>query len=212
MMKTTIAALALIGTAGVASAQLTNADFESGVLFASLDGWEPNGAQADHANFSRPNNGTLGAFFGYYSAGFSATGGTEFVGQLSSLTFQANGDYNFAAWLNDGGSIGATAALQIGYLTDDSDDSTFVLLAEATYSWDDFSDPDWVDFAGVNYSTGAAGAELGQGVYVRFAGVQGQDFNDVWFDNASLTASVIPAPGTVGLAAAGGLLALRRRR
>jgi hypothetical protein len=207
-MKTTIAALALIGTAGAASAQLTNGDFESGLLFSELTDWGPNGAQADHANFARGNNATLGDFFGYYDAR-----GVEFVGQLASVTFQANTIYNFSSWLNDGSANGGHAGLQIGYLTDDADPESFVMLGEAGYEFDIFADADWVFFDGVTYQTGFSGTELGQTVYVRYATFTGAtNLGDVWFDNASRTASVIPAPGTVGLAAAGGLLALRRRR
>ena len=183
---------------------LLNADFESNSgtnVGDPLDGWMPNGGIADHATFARPNNGTLGAFFGFYSAGT-----TETVGQLTGEVYQPNLIYTFRGWANGGGDFVGTVPFQLGYAATDDDLSSFVELATTTY---DVGEP-WADLAGVTYATGAAGPEIGRQLIVRFGDGAAGGASDIWFDN--LSASVVPEPASMVLAILGATALLRRRR
>jgi hypothetical protein len=185
-----------------ASAQnipLLNADIEtnSSPLFGAIDNWEPNGGWADHASFARPNNGTLGLNFGFYSAG-----ATETVGQITSAVFRPDTEYVFTSWAYPGGNDVGTVPYQIGY---ENLAGEFVELATAAY--DITAQGEWLEQPGVAYMTRATGDEIGMPVWVRLGDETAGGADDIWFDNFSLT----PEPSTLGLLAVA-VLALRRRR
>lgn len=206
MRLLTISLTCLLMAPGMVSAQLlTNGDIESsaGGQFSGITGWGPNGAWAFHANFAKPNNGTLGAKFGYMSAQT-----TETVGQKASAVFEAGKTYNFASWANPAGDLAGELVYQIGY----DDGGAFVLLNSLAYNIDTATDPSpWVSLAGVTYSTGAAGPELGKTIWVRLGdGVAGDPGrSDVWFDNLSLT--VTPEPASLVLLSLAAVGLFRRR-
>lgn len=181
---------------------LLNADIEtnSSGQFGRIDGWGPNGGWADHASFARPNNGTLGVNFGFYSAGT-----TETVGQLTTAIIQPGAVYTFRAWAQGGGNDVGTVPFQIGYAATTGDLASFVALATQTYVVGNA----WEDLAGVTYTTGAAGPEIGKELIVRLGGGAAGGSDDIWFDNFS--ASFVPEPGSLVLLAAGAGLLLRRR-
>lgn len=181
---------------------LNNADIESGppTLFGPIADWGPNGGVADHASFARPNNGTLGSYFGYYSAGT-----TETVGQLTSELIQPGFTYTFSAWAQGGGDDVGTVPLQIGYAATTGDLTSFVELATQTF--DVLSD--WESLAGVTYVASGAGPELGKELIVRLGDASANGVGDIWFDNFS--ASVVPEPASLVLALFGAAAILRRR-
>lgn len=193
----------LVSSAMAAPISLANADIETNVSgkFGAIANWGPNGGWADHASFARPNNGTLGVNFGFYSAGT-----TEKVGQLTSEIIQANMVYNFKSWAQGGGDDTGTVPYQIGYAATDGDLASFVPLATATYE----VGQSWVETAGVTYATGAAGPEIGKQLIVRLGDGAAGGVGDIWFDNFS--ASVVPEPATLTLLGIAGLALVRRRR
>lgn len=181
---------------------LINPDMESGppTVFGSIPNWGPNGGIADHANFAKPNNGSLGLYFGYYSAG-----STETVGQLTTEILQPNMTYNFRGWAQGGGDDVGTVPFQIGYADTMGDLTSFIPLATQSY----VVGQDWGDLAGVTYVTGAAGPEIGKELIVRLGGAAVGGDSDIWFD--SLSASVIPEPASLALMLLGATALLRRR-
>lgn len=181
---------------------LLNAGIEtnSSGQFGRIDGWGPNGGWADHAGFARPNNGTLGTNFGFYSAGT-----TETVGQLTTAIILPDTVYNFRAWAQGGGNDVGTVPFQIGYAATAGDLASFVALATQTYVVGNA----WEDLAGVTYTTGAAGPEIGKELIVRLGDGAAGGSDDIWFDN--FAASFVPEPASMVLLAAGAGLLLRRR-
>jgi hypothetical protein len=200
-MMRALAICAAVSCCGLclASIPLVNADIETNAsgLFGPIDGWGPSGGWADHAGFPRPNDGTLGAAFGFYSVN-----NLESVGQITGATFTADTMYNFSSWGQGGANDVGTMVYEIGY--EDPGTGDFVLLASANYAVGQA----WQLLGGVDYMTGAAGAELGNPIWVRLGPSDGgATAEDVWFDNFSLT----PEPTSLVLLALGGLICLRRR-
>lgn len=159
---------------------LTNGNMEtqSTPEYGSLNGWGPFGAWASHAQYPRNGNASLGARFGYYSAGTQET-----VGQLlSTLRFKANTRYIFRSHAQGGGDNTGVLPYQIGYAAIDNDASSFVPLATAPIA----VGADWVLTNGVSYTAPASGTPLGKQVIIRFG--QGSDggASDIWFDNLEL--------------------------
>lgn len=205
MRLATILIACLLIVPGVVSAQLINGDIENNASgqFGAISDWGPNGGWAPHAGFARPNNGSLGANFGYMSAG-----GLETVGQKTSQVFVPGMTYTFASWANPGGDPLGEIVYQIGY----DDGGTFAPLATLAYNIDGNNPVPWTALDGVTYTATPTGPEIGKTVWVRLGdGVDGAPGNsDVWFDNLSLTVTPEPASlALLGLAAAG---LLRRRR
>jgi hypothetical protein len=192
----------LVAPAGATVIPLINADMETNFTppFGHPDGWGPNGGWADHAGFARPNNASLGLYFGFYSAGT-----TETFGQLTGEIIQPNMEYNFKSWAQGGGDNTGTLPYQIGYAAIDGDLSSFVALATATYDLGEA----WEETDGVTYTTGAAGPEIGKQLIVRLGAGADGGVSDIWFDNFS--ASVVPEPASLVLLALGGLAVARRQ-
>jgi hypothetical protein len=197
----------VVMAAGVACGDvipLDNADIETNAsaLFGDIDDWGPNGGWADHAGFAKPNNDTLGLYFGFYSVNNDET-----VGQLTAEIIQPNKIYTFSSWAQGGGNDVGEIPYQIGYADTTGDLASFVELATSSYSVGNA----WEELAGVSYATGAAGDEIGKELIVRLGpGDVADPAEDVWFD--SFSAEVVPEPATVGLLALGAAALFRRRR
>ena len=201
-MRLSFAIVATLVLASGAFAQLVeNGDMEYQELpaYNGITGWGPSGSWAPHANHDPAGNGwvsELGDNFGYYSAQ-----GSETVGQVSSFVFAADTTYDFDAWVTGGGSDSGEVVFQIGYDLA----GEFQLLATNAVT----VGATWVEYSGVSYTTGSAGAELGMPIWVRLGdGVDGAPGDsDIWFDNFTLT----PEPTSALLLALGALALVRRR-
>lgn len=203
-MRAFIGVMAILAIATVAQAQLSNGDMETnpGPMYSAIGDWGPNGAWASHAAHPAPGNESLGNAFGFMSVGVTdeVSGDNEIVGQISSWIFQPNTTYVFSGYVMGGGDAVGTAPFQIGYGADV--EAGFMLLSSADYA----VDGTWTEYAGVSYTTGAAGPEIGQPIAVRLTSDTIIGKNDIWFDSLVLT----PEPASVVLLALGGLF-LRRR-
>jgi len=200
-MRVIAGALGLAVAAGLATADLTNADIETNDagLFGPINDWGPNGSYADHATFAKAGNAGLGNFFGYMS-----TNNGETVGQQSSRLFKAGVSYTFTSYAQGGGNDVGTILYQIGYEDGAGD---FVTLAEAAY----IAGADWQEMGGVSITINSGDAAIGSRVWVRLGAVDdGRNPDDTWFDSFSL--KIVPAPGSMALLALGGIAAGRRRR
>ncbi|MBN1918035.1 MAG: PEP-CTERM sorting domain-containing protein [Verrucomicrobia bacterium] len=195
------------GSAWAGNIVLDNWDIEtnSSGQFGAIDNWGPNGGWAPHAGFFKPNNETLGLYFGFYSAGT-----TETVGQLTGEVITANTLYEFWSWAMGGGDDVGTLPYQIGYAATDGDLASFVQLATATYELGGT----WGQTAGVSYMTGLSGDEIGKQLIVRLGDGSVGGSSDIWFDNFEASKTLVPEPGTIGLLGVGvlGLLAARRKK
>lgn len=125
--------------------------------------------------------------------------------------FEANTTYTFtihSAFPGGGGRIflyiyDGTVVTDGG---DDADNLNFIeinpqggdVASDGTGTWEANS---------VSYTTGAAGAEIGNAIGISF-----WSSGNVYFDDASVDATPIPEPGSLALLAMGGLAMLRRRR
>ncbi|MFQ3587067.1 MAG: PEP-CTERM sorting domain-containing protein [Fimbriimonadaceae bacterium] len=221
MIKFTLRALpvvSLVAVASMASASLVlNPGFEnntvSGPLQGSPDFWgnsnvpgQPQvafgnaGAYASHAQFNRPNNETLGTYFGYYSP--NNPNFNETMGQwIDGLFFEEGWTYTFRSWAANGGN--SNIGYGIGYR-----DSAggFVLLAQQNYGG--LGNP-WAAYDGVTYSTAAGGPEVGRQVGIAFVSIPGVGGGGVWVDNVEFEA--VPEPASM-LALGAGLAAVMARR
>lgn len=206
-------------TAFAAPIPLFNAGFEppdqtSFGLGAALDGWGPNGGYADHLGFSKPNNGSLGSGFGFY------TPVGELVAQATGFTITP-GLYTFEGWATGGGNGVGDIAFAVGYdngtgdITVDNDGDSRaapIELSEVTFfgTADYSTTGSWQALAGVTAS--APGAALGKELIVAIVENQAGNPDDIWFDELSAS-YVIPQPGSAAMILAGtALLAGRRRR
>ena len=182
---------------------LANPGFEtnSSALYANPDGWGPNGGWADHASFPKTSYvAELGLNFCFMSAQ-----GTETVEQVvpQGNVFEASKIYTFSSYAIGGGNDTGEVVYQIGY----TNTTGFVPLATAAFTLDGT----WTETAGVQYSTGASGPELGQTIAVRFGdGVAGPPGDsDIWLDNAQL--DVVPEPAALVAVTLIGLAFIRKR-
>jgi len=148
--------------------------------FGGIGVWTPGGGWAYHSNFPAAGNSGLGASFGYYAAGTA-----EHVDQLLSSRFSAGRTYTFKSWAIGGGNQIGQVPYQIGYAAVDGDVSSFVPLA--TNVIDLTGNTSWTETAGVSYTTGSAGPELGQQIIVRFGNVDAGGSSDIWFDDITVT-------------------------
>ena len=96
-----VCAMLLGANAWATDVSLDNADIETnpGDPYTSIGDWGPNGAWAYHSAHPQPNNGSLDASFGYYSAG-----STEIVAQLTGEIISADMIYDFWSWAIGGGN------------------------------------------------------------------------------------------------------------
>lgn len=197
-----VCGLLSVATVVAAPIELLNADIETNVSdkFGGIASWGPRGGWADHANFAKPGNAGLGLNFGFYSAGT-----TETVGQITGEIIQANMTYSFAGWAQGGGDNVGVIPYQIGYAEVDGSLASFVPLATATYEVGEM----WMPLAGVTYTTGASGAEIGKQLIVRLGDGSVGGASDIWFDNFS--ASAVPEPATLVLLGLAGVALIRRR-
>lgn len=196
------AAVSAIAQTGI---PLANGDIETNVSaqFGAIANWGPNGGWALHSGFARPNNGTLGNNFGFYSAGL-----TETVGQLTSHLILPNAQYRFWSWGQGGGDDTGTIPFQIGYAATTGSLASFTELATQTYA---VGNP-WQELAGVIYTTNDVGAELGKELIVRYGNGAAGGVSDVWFDSVQATYQVVPEPASFATLALGLLPFFRRRR
>lgn len=205
-MRIVTVILAAFAVAIPVQASLQNADMENqpGAEFASCENWNfgMGGGWTTHASYPAANNGTLGEKFGFYSANLD-----QIMGQVSSLTFAPDTTYVFTSWAVGGGNDTGKLPYQIGYLEGGTSiGADFVALATNIMDLD--GQGQWLPQAGVSYTTGSGGPEMGREVVVRFGGVNQGGDSDVWVDNVSLT----PEPASLLLLGLGGLLLARRRR
>lgn len=198
MSRPLVSMLVLAAAASVCSADLLNPGIENNTsdVFGPIDHWGPNGGWADHASFSKPNNGSLGDNFGYYSVNNDET-----VGQLSGMVFQDGVEYTFGSWGQGGGNDVGEMVYEIGY---DDGAGNFVLLATASYSVGQA----WELLDGVSYVPSSGDGAAGNNIWVRLGAGDGPDPEDVWFDSFYL----VPAPASAAVLALGLGAALRRRR
>lgn len=125
----------------------------------------------------RPNNGGLGLRFGCYAAAF------ESVSQNTPYTFEAGKTYVFRGWVNGGSDGTGKVPLQIGYLTDPNNLSTFKPLASETFR----AKHEWAQVAGASFEVPPGRAAVGQRIAVRLGSGADGGASDIWFDNLTLS-------------------------
>lgn len=199
------------GSALAAPISLNNAGFEAPdqspvAVGGDLDDWGPNGGYANHAGFAKPNNGTLGAGFAFY------TPVGEAVLQATGVTITAGNIYSFSSWATGGGNGTGNVGFVLAYDNGTGDVSDGVSAGEYTIfaTADGVTDGTWQSFAGVS-AVGTPDA-LGKELLVGWGPNLIASPDDIWFDQASASVEVIPEPGSLALIGLGGLALLRRRR
>ncbi|MFI4860818.1 MAG: PEP-CTERM sorting domain-containing protein [Phycisphaerales bacterium JB063] len=208
---TTAAALLAASAVSAAPIALSNAGFEAPdqspvAVGGDLDDWGPNGGFADHAGFARPNNGSLGAGFGFY------TPSGEAVLQATGITITAGNIYSFSSWATGGSNGTGNVGFVLAYDNGTGDISDGISAGEYTIfaTADGITDDTWQSFAGVS-AVGTADA-LGNELLVGWGPNLAADPDDIWFDQASASVDVVPEPGSLALLGLGGLALIRRRR
>ncbi len=161
---------------------LQNGDMETHTTsqFGGISFWGPNGGWSFHSQFPRPNNGSLGSTFGFYSAGTAET-----FGQVTGVLIAPNRTYIFKSWAYPGVNDRGRLPYQIGYAAVPDSLSSFVPLATAVV--DVNGRTSWFEAPGVSWRSPSSGAAIGKQLIVRFgSGANGGD-DDIWFDNLTLT-------------------------
>jgi hypothetical protein len=195
IVLTCLAAVCCTFLAQAGDIPLVNPGFETGTAAGWYSPQAGVPAVVPQATYPHPNNGTLGTYFAYYSAGDFAT---TWCGQLTGTNFVALNKYRLIAWMSNGGS--ANGYLDIGYCTTPGDWSTYTSLKSEQYA----ITVAWAAYTNEYDATvGVAGNEI----CVRFPPAPGNT-GGTWIDQMSL--EVVPEPA-LGLCALG-LLALLRRR
>ncbi len=200
MRKTILVTVLLVGVAWAPANYLINPGFETGAPpFGPADNWDSS-ARAAHADFPRPNNGSLGAYFAFLNG--DPADGRKWTLQIAPVLFAPSTTWTFSGWAVDGaGDIGGRIRFQIGYLPT-FDLNSFVPLSTAEYD----TTQQWAPYPGTTYTTGTTGPELGKNVVVKITAVYlGTPPDDIWFDEMVL----VPEPAGLALLAFASLL--RRR-
>ncbi len=165
-------------------ALLTNGDVEVTTTTPAgpINGWGPNGAWAFHTGYPISGNTTLGARFGYYSAGTAET-----FGQVLALRIAPGKTYTFKSWAYGGVNRLGKLPYQIGYAATDGNLSSFVALKTTVVNLDGATA--WAQTAGVTYTSPTSGGGNGKQLIVRFGNSAAGGVSDIWFDNLVLTVS-----------------------
>jgi hypothetical protein len=138
---------------------------------SSLWYWGLNGAWAFHSQYPRTGNEVLGRKFGYYSAGT-----TETVNQILNVNFLPSRTYRLKASVNGGGDGTGRVPIELGYK---KTDGNYQLLRRMEFP----VGSQWIDVS-FTHATGAASAEVGRPIWVRFAA---GGLTDIWFDDLQLS-------------------------
>ncbi|MCW1922521.1 hypothetical protein OKA05_08140 [Luteolibacter arcticus] len=164
---------------------------------------------------TQPSGGAHGTMAGPNFAGISGDGSGR-IDQTLAATVGANTQYTLTVALGhrtvDSGAAATASTVTLELLAGG------VSLATATYNpsggiWNDSgTNPDdtWAD-ASLVFTSGAAPAQLGQAITIRFI-KSGAGGNYMDIDNVRLDATAVPEPSLALLAGLGGLSLLRRRR
>jgi hypothetical protein len=160
---------------------IRNADIEneSTAQFGSINFFLPFGGWANHSQFPKPGNAGLGARFGFYAAT------TETVSQILPARFMPNRSYTFQASVVGGGNNLGRVPFQIGYASGNNDISSFKLLASNTVDTANINT--WFIAPGVTYVSPPSGTPIGSQIIIRFGNSTANGFDDIWFDNLTLT-------------------------
>lgn len=176
---------AVIGAIDLALSRLpvANPDFEVQTFpqYGRMDGWGPSGAWQAHATSPQPGSANLGARFGFYAAGT-----TETVGQVLEARFAPTTTYTFKSHALGGGDLSGRVPYQIGYTTTEGNLSTFVALKTQVIDVTGWTT--WAPTAGVSYTTGATGTEIGKKIAIRFGNASAGGYTDIWFDDVQVIA------------------------
>ena len=166
---------------------VTNGGFEesTGAMGTPANNWVGNSAWYDHSAAPKPNSGTLGLKFGYYTP--SNLGGVWMAHEMLVDTYQSGQTYNFNSWAVGGDNNMGLATYEIGYLNDESNYLSFVQLDRTTYSLNGVSQ--WDPYAGAFHTVRPGATEIGRRIVVRF-GICNSD--DIWVDKIGVSVTNIP--------------------
>ncbi len=182
---------AVIDAIDVALSRLpvNNPDFEVQTFpeYGRMDGWGPSGAWSAHATHPTPGSANLGARYGFYAAGT-----TETVGQVLEARFAPQTTYTFKSQAIGGGDLSGRVPYQIGYTSTEGNLSTFVALKTQVIDVTGWTS--WRPTAGVSYTTGAGGTEIGKKIAIRFGNGSAGGYTDIWFDDVQVIAGGTEPP------------------
>jgi hypothetical protein len=156
-----------------------NIETNASAQFGPIDFFLPNGGWALHSQFPKPGNAGLGTRFGFYQAT------NETVSQILPARFEPNRSYTFQAAVIGGGNNLGRVPFQIGYAAVNNNIFSFTLLASFTV--DTGSIGTWFVPQGVTYTTPPAGIPVGRQIILRLGNFTHAGFDDIWFDNLTLT-------------------------